>query len=200
MTLRSIIVDQALTLIVQTIACVWLASYVWLPGVGWHLRDPIRVECYNGRVLFWRSLPGQTIWKVEPEERLHLFCQSSGRGRLFEVLDRGGTLNARYFVMALWVPMFAFMPLSIFRQLVPPYRRKQRLARGCCVTCGYLLHGLPDGHRCPECGQEPRSAQFWKSQWRRRLVTNGLVAIAWFAVCLCTWFWIRSGFPPEWIS
>jgi hypothetical protein len=31
-------------------------------------------------------------------------------------------------------------------------RRRARLLRGCCVACGYDLHGIRSAERCPECG------------------------------------------------
>ena len=36
---------------------------------------------------------------------------------------------------------------------------------GKCATCGYLLKGLPPGHRCPECGNagvEMNDADMWQ--------------------------------------
>ncbi len=39
-----------------------------------------------------------------------------------------------------------------------------------CLVCGYSLHGLPDVHRCPECGTDyDRRTLVWrqKSPWRK---------------------------------
>jgi hypothetical protein len=33
-------------------------------------------------------------------------------------------------------------------------RRRARAAKGCCIACGYNLHGVRDTTRCPECGTE----------------------------------------------
>lgn len=56
-------------------------------------------------------------------------------------------------VLMLWKPMLiaAILPTAM------AVRAMQRIVRDrkdpFCIHCGYTLLGLPDGHRCPECGR-----------------------------------------------
>src|SRR5215469_489049 len=67
-----------------------------------------------------------------------------------------------------WVEMLAFAPaIYIFRR--EWYRRRQRELRaegGCCLKCGYDLHGNTSGV-CPECGTPVSNPFSWREQWSR---------------------------------
>lgn len=56
-----------------------------------------------------------------------------------------------YSYLYLWLPtlLFAIYPFVVFAHR--PLRRRRRLRRGLCLTCGYSLAGNVSGV-CPECG------------------------------------------------
>ncbi len=49
-----------------------------------------------------------------------------------------------------------------------------------CLRCGYVLRGLPDEHRCPECGQGYRLADT-RQQWEHWLVTTKEPGISFYS-------------------
>ena len=46
------------------------------------------------------------------------------------------------------------LALAVFSTILW-FRRPAWFPEGCCAACGYSLHGLPLGRRCPECGTVP---------------------------------------------
>jgi hypothetical protein len=67
--------------------------------------------------------------------------------------------------MALWVlalPLFIVgLPRLVGRRFAREVRAQEYLV---CMNCGHSLRGLPEEHRCPECGQ-PYSVGELKDQW-----------------------------------
>ncbi len=80
-----------------------------------------------------------------------------------------GLTSARHGVIAAGM-------VSCFLASMTPYLAKRRLRRFAqeiiadnferCLQCDYSLKGLPDKHRCPECG-EPYDITLIKDTWRR---------------------------------
>jgi len=63
-----------------------------------------------------------------------------------------------------------------------------------CPICSYSLSGLPDEHKCPECGFEYERDMFFIEQerlaWRLLAIANAAIFIA----LLVAWWLGRSGF------
>lgn len=84
----------------------------------------------------------------------------------YDQVDRGGegTWGSHVFPIAAgkwaiglqlsaWLTLACAVTLSAVL-LVSELRRRIRIGRGCCVTCGYSLDGLDAEGVCPECGTD----------------------------------------------
>lgn len=96
-----------------------------------------------------------------PQQPLSARFKSVSLPAIFSVYDcqhSNPQVNVGYFSnikyaglsVHLWLPtlLFAIYPLIVIRRLL---RRRRRLRRGLCLTCGYSLAGNVSGV-CPECG------------------------------------------------
>lgn len=50
--------------------------------------------------------------------------------------------------------MMVLVSLLLVPSIAARWRRKRRLASGCCLHCGYNLRAHHPGQKCPECGTE----------------------------------------------
>jgi hypothetical protein len=128
-----------------------------------------------GRRLFWR----RPAWIPRVYWRRVCFLRWLGAGcgaTCLGVLLFSHRVGDRYvflFYQALmwtWLLIFAVFPRVVFRRLT-----HQLLANDCliCLSCGYLLHGLPEEHVCPECGT-PYRADDLRHAWQHWLVHRRL--------------------------
>jgi hypothetical protein len=70
--------------------------------------------------------------------------------------------------MVLFVLIPAGPALSIGNFVIRRRLERRTRIHDCrvCSECGYLLHGLPDAGRCPECGVEYEWTKL-KQQWQK---------------------------------
>jgi len=77
--------------------------------------------------------------------------------------DHGSRTNLNLPVVPLW-PGFAVdavfygAPVAVAWRLFASLRRRPRVGRGWCASCGYDLRGI-ETHACPECGTRPQRAK-----------------------------------------
>jgi len=61
-------------------------------------------------------------------------------------------VRSSYWLMFL---LTALSPAIWIRRRIRVVRRRRRIERGCCPSCGYDLRASSQGGRCPECGAVP---------------------------------------------
>ena len=73
-------------------------------------------------------------------------------------------------VLLVWALIYTVLPRVVFSRL-----KRHLLTNDClvCLSCGYLLHGLPEEHICPECGTSYRIDELRRS-WQHWLVHRRL--------------------------
>lgn len=57
-------------------------------------------------------------------------------------------------IPALWKPLLIVIGLPLTAAIKSVKHIVQHRKDAFCIHCGYTLLGLPDGHRCPECGRQ----------------------------------------------
>ncbi|CAN5495368.1 hypothetical protein BH09PLA1_BH09PLA1_33890 [soil metagenome] len=70
---------------------------------------------------------------------------------LFLLPQRPGYLQ---FAIGLWKPLIIIVALPTAAAMRSIKTIVQHRKDPFCIHCGYTLLGLPDGHRCPECGRQ----------------------------------------------
>jgi len=78
-------------------------------------------------------------------------------------------------VFAFWKPLIMAVVLPSVMAVRAMKTIVQRRKEAFCIHCGYTLEGLPDGHRCPECGRQfslavideyRRDPQWFVKRWK----------------------------------
>jgi hypothetical protein len=112
--------------------------------------SPIRYDDDPGDVPFWtptwrdsaRSFGWRWIFAVPAILCLGIVLASLFWGRYFLPV---WMIGVKLLVVLLAIPVLVL--LEMWRKIIST--REEAF----CIHCGYLLQGLPDHHRCPECGR-----------------------------------------------
>ena len=156
-------------LLAATSAVFWLRSYWWRDSWGYDFAKPYAFTTFAsfpGEVCFIRTdewAPAPTTmggerrwqWRTEAYSSNHPL-RAPKAYPIFPLQFAFGPMHSPfaakpgfYAASPFWALILLFAAAAAI-PVVGPLRRRRRLRRGLCETCGYDLRASPE--RCPECG------------------------------------------------